>query len=153
MAVVIEKKVSWFSCSGKNVHMVNASNKDCAGRWELEEEQNQCLPGQAAATTFGLLHGRHEFDSFPKTAWKLQAAEEGTPHWLSCFSLNALHSVKYRQCHLSGNFWGKVSVWGLRLSGQRASVAWNTLNFMQETCSACCGHLSKKRKTLNFQLE
>lgn len=143
MAMVIEKK--WFSCSGKKVHMVNTSNKGCSGRWELEEEQNQCLPGQAAAAaTFGLLHGRHEFDSFPKTAWKLQAAEEGTPPWLSCFSLNALHSVKRCQCHLSDNSWGKVRVWGLRLGDQGASVAWDSLNFMQGwgTCSACCRHLS-----------
>lgn len=151
MAVVIEKKkkvLSWFSCSGKKVHMVNTSNKGCSGRWELEEEQNQCLPGQAAAATFGLLHGRREFDSFPKTAWKLQAAEEGTPPWFSCFSLNAFHSVKCHQCHLSGNSWGKVRVWGLRLSDQGAPVAWDTWNFMQGwgTCSACCGHLSWKRK-------
>lgn len=139
-----KKALSWFSCSGKKVHMVNTSNKGCSGRWELEEEQNQCLPGQAAAATFGLLHGRREFDSFPKTAWKLQAAEEGTPPWFSCFSLNAFHSVKCHQCHLSGNSWGKVRVCGLRLSDQGAPVAWDTWNFMQGwgTCSACCGHLS-----------
>lgn len=140
-----KKVLSWFSCSGKKVHMVNTSNKSYSGRWELEEEQNQCLLGQAAAATFGLLHGRHEFDSFPKTAWKLQAAEKGTPPWFSCFSLNSLllcemPSVPPLRSFLrEGQCVGTQTEWSGSLSA---------LNFMQGwgTCSACCGHICQKRK-------
>lgn len=51
---------------------------------------------------------------------------KGLPLDLAVFLWIHCSCVKCHQCHLSGHFWGKVSVWELRLSDQGASVPWTS---------------------------